>query len=736
MIYALLALLIIFTISSPKLIVTKMVLTIVALIAFAFWYISDMFTGNGVNDAVFYHILNSSEGASLDDLVPKIKIAVLFIVVILLLITSCAFIKIKNKKSLFIKYASILFFLTLILILASPFSINIYNSTKESFFSKGNPNEVKNEYTIPIKNLNKKYNYVFIYGESLERSFRDLDGKNYLPELSAIADNYADFTNIIQPLNRGFGWTMAGMVNTQCGIPLVMEQGNAGANVSEFLSKAQCVTSWLTDQGYDTEFIRGSQKEFAGGNKFFAQHGWKRQDDLSYFVKNGLANPEQISSWGVHDDALLNHVGMEFDRLTKNQQPFVLSFLTVNTHSPDGLFLSACENHVEKDANLAMLSAVKCSDFLLSKFINKIINSPAFDNTIIVLVSDHLMMENDASALLKKNQNLRRNNFIVIKKGLTPSKNNTNGSLLDVWPTVLDIAGSPDKQLGFGRSLLGNQESKFITDYRSGKASDYLAFASDLWGATSIKTGMTQIVNKLKIGTQEFTLPVYAAVNNNKLGPLWFEAFAKNIFKITKNNQPFFYANLCKNIGIDANAICAYIVSPEKITKLRITPQGITASNKNDIKTIFYSKKIKGLSSGPYFMDSGYSTNNSNNSFPSGINFLSPINSSLKISLSYQTCANAVVDGDAVKKLISGNAFTIIASSDSVTCGNNSGYKNLSGILNKNIFESLQFRQQIIGLVKDGKSDFITGLPEVPLDAFIDTQKYSLISICKAFDDC
>lgn len=58
---------------------------------------------------------------------------------------------------------------------------------------------------------------------------------------------------------------MAGLVNTQCGIPLIMEQGNSGASFVNFLGEADCVASWFGTQGYQTEFIRGSQKEFAGG---------------------------------------------------------------------------------------------------------------------------------------------------------------------------------------------------------------------------------------------------------------------------------------------------------------------------------------------------------------------------------------------------------------------------------------------------------------------------------------
>jgi len=86
--------------------------------------------------------------------------------------------------------------------------------------------------------------------------------------------------------------------------------------------------------------------------------------------------------------------------------------------------------------------------------------------------------------------------------------------------------------------------------------------------------------------------------------------------------------------------------------------------------------------------------------------------------------------------MIRKNKISIIASSDSIICSNDNGYISLNGVLTSDVFTSVQFRQQIIGVVKDGKSEFIKGLPGIPLDAFIDTGKGHLISVCKAFDDC
>ncbi|MBB1201456.1 hypothetical protein EGM70_14305 [Enterobacteriaceae bacterium 89] len=514
--YICLALLVIMTLATNRWIATKAAITVLFITLFAFWYISDMFTGYGVTDAVYYHIFNTVEGTSIDDLYSKFEIGSLFIFAILIFLATSIILKVKNINLVKHRHINTLWSITLICIVFTPYFSNIYNSAKDTFFNKGDATAVENEYKSISGTLNRKYNYVFIYAESLEHTLRNLNGENHLPGLSHIASQYLDFTDIRQPVSRGMGWTMAGMVNTQCGIPLVMEQGNSGANFENFLGKAGCVASWLKQQGYQTEFIRGSQKEFAGGDKFLEQHGWQSQHDKSWFVDNHLATPDQISGWGIHDDVMLNHAWDEFTRMSQSHQPFLLSFLTVNTHAPSGTFLPVCDKHVAKNDQYPMLASVSCSDYLLSSFIQRITDSEWFDNTIIVLVSDHLMMANDASSLLSSNEKSRRNNFIIIKKGIKPEKNHTAGTLLDVWPTVLDLSGSSVKEIGFGTSLLGNKPGNFIKNYIQGHSKNYLAYASQLWDYPSINDGMKQTIRGIQIGSQEYTLPVYSAINNSE----------------------------------------------------------------------------------------------------------------------------------------------------------------------------------------------------------------------------
>lgn len=121
----LLCLLVILTLLSRFGIVLKAITTALVILAYAFWYISDMFTGNGVTDAVFYHLLNSAQGTSLDDIVDKVAVAAVFIVIILATVAAALYIKFKKRHFTGSRWANVAWAGVLIAIACMPFSRNI-----------------------------------------------------------------------------------------------------------------------------------------------------------------------------------------------------------------------------------------------------------------------------------------------------------------------------------------------------------------------------------------------------------------------------------------------------------------------------------------------------------------------------------------------------------------------------------------------------------------------------------
>lgn len=76
-------------------------------------------------------------------------------------------------------------------------------------------------YKEPSKTIpDPKLNLVYIYGESLERTYFDNEAfPDLTPELGALKNEGLDFSHTQQL--PGTDYTIAGMVASQCGIPLL-----------------------------------------------------------------------------------------------------------------------------------------------------------------------------------------------------------------------------------------------------------------------------------------------------------------------------------------------------------------------------------------------------------------------------------------------------------------------------------------------------------------------------------
>lgn len=129
----------------------------------------------------------------------------------------------------------------------------------------------------------------------------------------------------------------------------------------------------------------------------------------------------------------------------------------MDTHHPDGFISRAC-NRKRYDFDgkpNQSFSAVSCSRENIAEFINKIKASPWFKDTVIVVSSDHLAMNNTARKYLNKQD---RNNLFFILRGDKPQQETlaVKRNTMDNGATVLDILGG-DNFIGLGRSSLSGQ---------------------------------------------------------------------------------------------------------------------------------------------------------------------------------------------------------------------------------------------------------------------------------------
>ena len=486
------------------------------------WYFADSLTGSGIDESIFWHLAVNMEGAAWEDFIGLGVGALIY----LLAISVISFIACKHFRAdspvAGKKYRVGAALFTLLL----SWSLNpavadlysLYQSSLKRIASKEKPDSFVK--IGPVQFAGKPKNIVWLYLESVERTYLD----EYLfpglmPNLRSLEEESLSFTDIHQVY--GTGWTIAGMVASQCGIPLVTHvsevKRNSMSGMDQFLPGAECLSDILGEAGYDLNYMGGAILDFAGKGQFYRTHGFNRIEGYRKFI-GALGDPGYKHAWGIYDDSLLTLAKRRFDELATRDQPFGLFLLTVDTHHPYGYMARACKDLAYQDGTNPILNIVHCADRLAADFIHYIKDSESFEDTLIVVSSDHLAMRNTASKMLESGE--RRNLWMIFDKNTSPRKITGKGSTLDVAPTVLNLMGANVEGFGFGRDMMKDtptlSESEESIDEILTRSRGYL---SSLWGFPQISDGFLVDLEKKQLrfeaANRHIRLPALFVLDEN-----------------------------------------------------------------------------------------------------------------------------------------------------------------------------------------------------------------------------
>lgn len=477
---------------------------------------SNYFTGDGINDAVIYTITNSLSGA-----VSEIYSAGIGLILGLVLLFAFLawLLRLRKNHHYSILYSILALVLAVSSIKTTPAYRQVTNLIK-SQTGKGN-SDFYSYYKTPTRQISgNKPNLVYIYAESLERTYFDEKAfPDLAPELSKIKNNSLDFSNTEQL--PGTEYTIAGMVASQCGIPLFAPfDGNASSSLSTFYPQAVCLGDILKSSGYQNYFYQGANLSFAGKDLFLSSHGF---DHLYGFneLKSVVKDPNYRNDWGWYDDTLLDLVFDQYLELAKQNRPFALFALTVDTHHPDGFISRSCDRKTypyDGKPNKSF-AAVACSQQHIARLIQRIQATPYFKNTIIVVSSDHLAMNNTAWKYL--NQHNRHDLFFMLRGDDVASKViPVKRSTLDNGATVLDAMGG-DNFIGLGRSSLSS--TSLSTTYMNikKKVNEWKPDIIKLWNFPKAISDyqIDTAKNTFSFSGVHFKLPMLLSVMPNKIEP-------------------------------------------------------------------------------------------------------------------------------------------------------------------------------------------------------------------------
>jgi phosphoglycerol transferase len=503
------------------------VFSIILLVAYG---VATYFTGNGIDEATIYHLKYGLDGAGFYEY--RWLIGTSLFAVFALSIYSVQLAR-TRKSSPNIEQSASASWLPAILLSASlllnPAIADLYELRSSPMLVSDPANSeladsfydfYRRPFAKAMGNDNK--NVVFIYAESLERTYFDQTiFPGLITGLRRIETRSTYFTNIEQV--TGTGWTIAGMTASQCGIPLFTpSHGNSMSGMDQFLSSAVCLGDLLREQGYELNYMGGANIDFAGKGKLFKTHGFTDVLGRDELMPN-LDDQTYNTGWGLYDDSLFDMVYRRFIELSESTDKFGLFTLTLDTHHPNGHPSASCEGTEYADGTNPMLNSVACSDYLISNLVERIERSPYANKTIIVIVSDHLALRNTAHEQLQSGD--RKNLFMIIDPGQYAGKEvGTPGSALDIGATILPFLGYSG-EIGLGRNLLNDNEPANDRLFIHANLQSWWQPISEFWDFPRLRNFISIDIDKklVAIDDRVLRMPILVELDSNMQSTLRFQ---------------------------------------------------------------------------------------------------------------------------------------------------------------------------------------------------------------------
>ena len=578
------------------------------LLLFSFYGISNYFTGKGITRATIYHIKYNLEGAGFFEYKRLIVLAAFLLMIGTIFLFFFVF---KNtKKKVFINN-SYLFSCSLLLLslILNPGFVNIVSilAQNSSFTLKPKlessvSTEFYDYYRKPylVDTSEAKKNFVFIYAEGLERTyFNEKLFPGLIKELKKLEHRSTYFTNIKQV--AGSGWTIGGLTASQLGIPLFStSHGNSMSGMDYFLPLAVGLGDLLSKEGYTLTYMGGANLAFAGKGKLFKTHGFNEVLGSKELMKQ-VKDRSYRTDWGLYDDSLFDLIYERFLELSASKEKFGLFTLTLDTHHPNGHISNTCKGIQYQDGSNPILNAVASSDFLISKFINKIIDSPYADQTVIVLASDHLTLRNSAFDLLEGQR--RRNLFMIIEPNeKKATKIQTPGSTLDIGTTILPFIGY-NGEIGLGRNLLKNTEKlNAELSIIQNNVENWYKPISKFWDFPRIQDSLKIDIKAelVYIDDRSFKFPILIELNNELETTLRFQfhsggakTLSKHVTKMNKKKS-FILIDKCENVSKlfqslkDKKGFCLISGKGKQYSKItKLNKSNAYSFSKNELRNLF-----------------------------------------------------------------------------------------------------------------------------------------------------
>ena len=303
----------------------------------------------------------------------------------------------------------------------------------------------------------EKRNLIFVWLESMETTY----GEKYMPNMTRIAwenthfsgENGAESGMHSVQYSR---WTFGALFTASSATPYAYNANATKRWNASIAPNTPFLWEVLKQNGYSTEYVLGSDANFATTDLIFMAHGIDEIYDWN--TMQGVDVPEGYRyGWGVEDYILYEVAEREILKQAESGEPFCVMLSTIDTHQP-GYLCSECGD--EYPTNIENIIA--CADRQVNEFIEWCKAQDFYENTVIALVGDHPRMDQQ---LVKGVDYYDRTLYHAIINPATEAVNTENRivTLLDMYPTVLGALGYSIEgdRIGFGTNLFSDRPTVY-----------------------------------------------------------------------------------------------------------------------------------------------------------------------------------------------------------------------------------------------------------------------------------
>ena len=306
---------------------------------------------------------------------------------------------------------------------------------------------------------NRGKNFIFIIVESLNADIVDrrINGREITPNLNALARSPRSVTCLRVRPQIGEGNSADGQLMYNVGL----------LPTSVYVASADYVPGL-----YNLKTMAGLLPDSPDRAAIFADpgNGWNKREAYRNYGYDSIFNSDSIRAHtpeGMSRDGAMFRYALE--RIDSMGRPFHLQLLTIQMHSPYNERVLNFTDYTGLGLTLPQRRYINCTadfDRQLGAFIRGLKDRGVWDNTILVVASDH-----NAPDAVRADGEPADIVFIAANAG-RGERIEEEVHQVDVFPTVLDIMGIEGGWRGVGRSMLGPRRGE--SDARQAGVSDSL----------------------------------------------------------------------------------------------------------------------------------------------------------------------------------------------------------------------------------------------------------------------